>query len=172
MSGICESCVKLRLSTYTKGMATVLIVDDNEQNLYMLRVLLETNGHRVLSASQGAQALDLAWAEVPDLAISDILMPIMDGFSFCRHWKSDPLLSSKPFVFYTATYTDARDEAFATSLGADRFLVKPQDPERLLAVVSQLLTPQAEALASPPGETEADFDEIRHDADFCALLSK
>jgi signal transduction histidine kinase len=145
-----------RVRDYTEPMPTVLIVDDNEQNLYMLRVLLESHGYQVAQAFQGAEALEVAGRTLPDLAITDILMPVMDGFSLCRRWKSDPSLKGIPFVFYTATYTDARDEEFALSLGADYFLVKPQDPQRLLEVVAELLksSPQGGEADAPLSETE------------------
>ena len=137
-------------------MPRVLIVDDNEQNIYMLRVLLETHGYTVEAAAQGAEGLERAAAATPDLAIADILMPVMDGFTFCRQWKADPVLHEKPFLFYTATYTEARDEEFALSLGADRFLVKPQDPDRLLAVVAELVAPGGRP-GAVPDESEAEF---------------
>lgn len=139
------------MPAYTFPMATILIVDDNEQNLYMLRVLLETNGYRVSSAAQGAEALALARSSPPALVISDILMPVMDGFALCRAWKADPELKAIPLVFYTATYTDVRDEEFALSLGADRFVVKPQDPDRILALVKELTE-------APPPVSVSDFE--------------
>ena len=138
-------------------MAKILIVDDNEQNLYMLRVLLETNGHKVSLALQGKEALVAAAVEPPDLVISDILMPVMDGFSFCRQWKAHPLLGSKPFIFYTATYTEARDEEFARSLGADRFVLKPQDPDRLLQIVTEVLAAEPPVEGAPTGDSESEF---------------
>jgi PAS domain S-box-containing protein len=120
-------------------MAMILLVDDNKQSRYMLEVLLKAQGYEVALADQGAEALALAEKHPPDLIITDILMPVMDGFSLCRKWKADDRLKHIPFIFYTATYTDPQDERFALSLGAERFIVKPQQPEVLTQVVRDLL---------------------------------
>src|SRR5512139_771905 len=118
-------------------MSTLLVVDDNQQNLYLLQVLLSANGFQVELAANGAEALEKARRAPPDMIISDILMPVMDGFSLCRAWKEDERLKHIPFVFYTATYTDPKDEEFALSLGADRFIIKPVEPDRFLALLSE-----------------------------------
>ncbi len=120
-------------------MTTILLVDDNEQNRYMLEVLLKAQGYEVVLANNGAQALALAVIHPPDLIITDILMPVIDGFALCRKWKADDRLKAIPFVFYTATYTNPEDERFALSLGAERFIIKPQQPEVLAQIVRELL---------------------------------
>ena len=120
-------------------MLRALIADDLPQNLYMLEVLLKTNGFEVNKASDGAEALKIAHEIPPSLIISDILMPGMDGFNLCKTWKADPELSTIPFVFYTATYTDPRDEKLALSLGADRFLVKPMEVDQFLQAIQEVL---------------------------------
>ena len=125
----------------------ILIVDDKEDNLYLLRTLLEGHQYAVDEAHHGAEALCCARQHPPDLIIADILMPVMDGFALCREWRRDPQLKSIPFVFYTATYTDSRDRTFALSLGADRFIIKPEETENLLAVLREVLDAAA---SSPP----------------------
>lgn len=120
-------------------MNKILIVDDDAQNLYMLEILLKTHGFEVELAANGSEALELAQRKPPDIIISDILMPVMDGFSLCRAWKADKRLNNIPFIFYTATYTDLKDEEFALNLGADRFMIKPMDPDELLTNLQDLI---------------------------------
>ncbi|WP_420643861.1 ATP-binding protein [Candidatus Leptofilum sp.] len=121
-------------------MATLLIVDDNDRNRYLLEALLRGNGYKVNSAAHGIEALEMAQRDPPDMAISDILMPEMDGFALCRRWQEDEQLRQIPFLFYTATYTDPKDEAFALSLGAHQFIIKPTEPHLLLELLQETLT--------------------------------
>ncbi len=120
----------------------ILIVDDNDTNLYVLKSLLESESMETITAKNGKEALAKAHSHPPDLIVSDILMPVMDGYTLCRHWKSDDQLKHIPFIFYTATYTEAKDEKFALSLGADLFIVKPQEPEVLINMLSKFLSAQ------------------------------
>jgi response regulator RpfG family c-di-GMP phosphodiesterase len=147
-------------------MKRILIVDDIPQNLYMLSVMLKTNGYEVVEAANGIEALELARQDPPDMIVSDILMPGMDGFALCRTWKSDERLKSIPFVVYTATYTDPKDEKLALDLGADRFLVKPVEPDELLAAISDTLitrTPRpSAALKKDLEEEEVFFKQYNH----------
>ena len=132
---------------------SILIVDDNEQNLDLLQAVLEGNGYQVVSAANGVEALAKARQNPPDLVVSDILMPVMDGFALCREWKKDERLRQIPFVFYTATYTDEYDREFALSLGAEQFLVKPLEPEAfmrtILEVIQQVQRPPAAPTRMP-----------------------
>jgi len=120
-------------------MPKILIVDDNEQNLFMLQVLLKGHGYEVVSAKDGAEALEKARRDPPDMIITDILMPVMDGFALCREWKKDQVLKTVPFVFYTATYTDPRDKELALNLGAERFIIKPMEIDAFLEMVREVL---------------------------------
>ncbi|MFA5424121.1 MAG: response regulator [Phycisphaerae bacterium] len=117
----------------------ILIVDDKEEGRYMFESLLKGSGYEVITAANGAEATEILQDNPVGLIVSDILMPKMDGFAFCRHCKSDDNLREIPFIFYTATYTNKKDEEFALSLGADKFLVKPIEPKKLLKVVKEVI---------------------------------
>ena len=117
----------------------ILIVDDKEENLYLLEALLSGSGYEVVSAKNGVEALEKLKRDSFDLIISDILMPKMDGFQLCRECKSDDVLKQIPFVFYTATYTDEKDEELALSLGAEKFIVKPQEPNVFLEILKSVI---------------------------------
>ncbi len=120
-------------------MKSVLIVDDREQELYLLRVLLEGHGYTVVLASNGEDALKVGRMSQLDIIISDIMMPVMDGFRLCREWMEDERLQKIPFVFYSATYTDTKDEEFAMSLGAVRFIAKPAEPDEFMKVIQSVV---------------------------------
>jgi PAS domain S-box-containing protein len=124
-------------------MRKALIVDDKEDNLYFLDTLLRAHGYQVEAAHNGAEALSLASAAPPDLCISDLLMPVMDGFSFCQAWRKDPRLADIPFVVYTATYTEPGDEELAFQAGADLFLLKPQEPEAFMQAIGEVMQKHA-----------------------------
>lgn len=115
----------------------ILLVDDDETNLKLLQILFEGAGHAVVLAENGEVALRVAREALPDLVVSDILMPVMDGYALCREWIHDPALKDRPLIFYTATYLTEEDEAFALSLGAAAFLRKPMEQEQLVAAAEQ-----------------------------------
>ena len=117
----------------------VLIADDNTDNLYMLETLLKGNGYEVIVAHDGEEALERLKSEGAGLIISDILMPGMDGFQFCRAVRGDERFRDVPFVFYTATYITEKDRDFALGIGADQFIVKPTDPDEFIGIISELL---------------------------------
>jgi putative two-component system response regulator len=120
-------------------MATILVVDDRVEHRRLMRRVLERDGHRVVDTADGMQALLLARAEMPDLVLSDILMPGMDGFTLCRRLQADPHLRHMPFVFVTGTFSDEKHREFARQVGASRILNKPFDTQSLRRVVDEVL---------------------------------
>ncbi len=127
---------------------TILIVEDNRNSIYLLEQLLLDAGHQVWKAANGREALDILKVKGdPDLVVSDALMPQMDGFELCHTLRTDPQRCRLPFVIYTATFTDESDERFAKEVGADCYLIKPFDPEKIVARLEEVI---AEVRAAPP----------------------
>jgi PAS domain S-box-containing protein len=129
-------------------MGVILIAFERETEQSSLEQLLSGKGHRVVKAANGLTALDLARRDPPDLIVSDIVLPRMDGFALCRKWKQDERLQSVPFVFYTRRHDDPKYERFALELGAERFLSRSVEPAALTRAVSELLA-DAPARANP-----------------------
>lgn len=137
-------------------MARILIVDDRPLNRTLLVTLLGYGGHDLVEAGDGAEALEAVKAHLPDLIITDILMPTMDGVTLVQHLRADPRFKSVPVIFHTATYRLSEAKAMAQACGVQYVLAKPCDPEEILSVVSaalglpKVLAPNAEALDLRP----------------------
>lgn len=116
----------------------VLVVDDEAKLLRAVAVTLREEGYEVSTARGGAEALVAVSASVPDLVVSDIRMPRMDGYQLARALRSSPRTELIPVVFLTAK-GERRDRLAGIRSGVDAYLVKPFDPEELLAVVANLL---------------------------------
>ena len=137
-------------------MKTILVVDDNEQQRYLSRTLLTAAGYAVVTAENGAEALELARTAPPDLIISDILMPVMDGFMLRRVCRGDSALHAIPFIVYTTTCLDSRDETLAYQIGVARYVVGPVENDELLRHVREVLdAPPPITLSAPHPEDEA-----------------
>lgn len=149
-------------------MSHILIVDDKEENLYYLQALLSGNGYSVEGAHHGAEALVKARQNLPIMIVSDLLMPVMDGYTLLRYWKADPKLKSIPFIVYTATYTEPEDERLALSLGADAFILKPSEPEDFLARFTDVLA--RGVVASPELPVSMNSGESDRLKDYSVIL--
>ncbi|MBC8316739.1 MAG: PAS domain S-box protein [Desulfobulbaceae bacterium] len=117
----------------------ILIAEDTPDSRLVLKKMLESSGHEVIEAINGQDALEKARLTSPELIVSDVLMPVMDGFKLCYEVKHDDALRNIPFVFYTATYIDLEDERLAISLGASRFIIKPMEPERFVEIMAEII---------------------------------
>jgi len=127
----------------------VLVVDDSSSTRRLLRITFEHYGCTVFEAQDGAEGLDLAARQRPDVIISDALMPRMDGFQFLRALKADPELITIPFIFYSSSYTGENETELAYALGAETFITKPIEPEALWQKTCAIM----EALKSQQGGT-------------------
>jgi PAS domain S-box-containing protein len=141
-------------------MATILIVDDQPINRELLVTLLGYKGHRLVEAADGAEGLVTARTERPDLIITDILMPMMDGYEFVRQLRADPALTQIPIIFYTAYYLEREARLLAQACGVVHVLPNPSEPETILATVEAILglTPSPER---PPPVEMFDQEHLR-----------
>jgi len=119
-------------------MPCIFVVEDNRDLAWALAESLSLVGYRVLTAGNGLKALHHMRRQTPDLVISDVNMPVMDGFSLARHLRADPLLADVPILFLTV-HSDfsAKIEGFRS--GADDYMVKPFDLLELQARVEAIL---------------------------------
>lgn len=131
-------------------MTHVLIVEDSEEDRYLLQLLLEVNGYRVTAAGNGLEALAAARRDPPEVIVSDVLMPKLDGFALCRAWMQNAAFRAIPFIFYSATYVRPDDAQFAMALGAVRYLIKPLEAEAFLAELRAVLQQWAGRAAPGP----------------------
>lgn len=119
-------------------MATVLIVDDEQPVVDLVRFTLEDDQVRVVEARDGIQALDVARAEIPELIFLDVQMPCLNGFEVCRRLRQEPGLERTKIIMLTAASQEA-DRAQGQAAGADEYLTKPFSPLKLLSLVQTLL---------------------------------
>ena len=118
--------------------SSVLVVDDNEQNLELLLAYLEDIDCGTLSAPGGAEAIEIARTELPDLILLDVMMPKMSGFEVCRRLKADPNTTNIPIIMVTAL-SELGDIERAIDSGTDDFLSKPVNKLELLTRVKTML---------------------------------
>ena len=116
----------------------ILVVDDEAKLLRAVAVTLREEGYEVATARSGAEALVAVSASVPDLVVSDIRMPRMDGYQLARALRASPRTEFIPVVFLTAK-GERKDRLAGIRTGVDAYLLKPFDPEELLAVIANLL---------------------------------
>lgn len=113
---------------------TLLIIEDNEQNLYLMRYLLENNGFEVASARDGRRGVEMASELKPDLILLDIQLPVMDGYAVAAAIRRDPSLAGIPIIAVTS-FAMLGDREKCLAAGATDYLEKPIDPGALVELV-------------------------------------
>lgn len=119
-------------------MPTVLVVDDEQPIVDLVRFTLEDEQVRVVAAADGFEALEAAREHLPELIFLDVRMPHLDGFEVCRRLRLDSELGKTRIVMLTAA-TQESDRALGQAAGADEYLTKPFSPLKLLSLVQALL---------------------------------
>ena len=123
---------------YQAQQTTILIVDDNRDNLILISLSVQGYGHRVVTATSGVEAIKTALLARPDLILMDIAMPEMDGLTAARHIRRHPELQHIPIVALTAFDTGGFQRA-AADAGFDAYLTKPIDFDRLNRLIEVFL---------------------------------
>jgi diguanylate cyclase (GGDEF)-like protein len=141
-------------------MARILIVDDHALNRQFLVTLLGYRDHVLYEAGDGAEALAVVRDKHPDLVITDILMPTMDGYEFVRRLRADGSVASTTVVFYTAHYHKEEAQQLAASCGVADILTKPCEPGLILRTVEELIARPAAAVAAPSSDFEHDHVRV------------
>jgi PAS domain S-box-containing protein len=119
-------------------MKTVLLAYEREQDLAALETLLQSRGYRVLKTHSGVEAIEMARRESPQVIVSDVLLPKLDGFAMCRRLKEDSFLNHTPVVLMSFRIEGAKYEAFAAEVGAERFLPRGSTLEELVETLAGL----------------------------------
>lgn len=138
----------------------ILVIEDVPQILELLEVTLRYKGYDVITALDGKEALEIIEKQKPDLIITDILMPKLDGFMLAYRLRSHPETQSIPIIFLSATYVTREDKEFALNLGAVSFLEKPVDTDEFLNNVAKVLN-ESHTSVSTPLDEEAFYEGYR-----------
>lgn len=128
-------------------MAHILIIEDNEQNLYLETFILEKHGHRVTAARDGREGIERAEAARPDLILLDIQLPVMDGYAVAKELRRNPALAGTPIVAVTS-YAMAGDRENVLAAGCNGYIEKPINPDTFLTEVLAFVP------ASPTGPSQ------------------
>ncbi len=127
----------------------LLLIDDDPNLILLVKDYLEFRGYEVVTAENGREALEILEGDIPDMIICDVMMPEMDGYSLVKHVREDPRTSWIPVLFLSAK-GQSQDRVKGLNTGADVYMVKPFEPEELVAQVESSLK-QAARIAERPG---------------------
>jgi len=116
----------------------VLVIEDNEQNLYLIRFLLEKNGFTVIEATDGEKGVEMAKKTKPHLILLDVQLPQMDGYAVARELRKNSELAKTSIVAVTS-YAMVGDRERALAAGADGYIEKPIDPDTFIVKIAQHL---------------------------------
>ncbi len=119
-------------------MSTLLIIEDNKQNFYMMKYLLEKNGFNIIGSERGSTGIELAVSHKPDAILLDIQLPEMDGYEVAEKLKNLDSVSSIPVIAVTS-YAMSGDRERILAAGADGYIEKPIDPDTFVDTICKLL---------------------------------
>jgi PAS domain S-box-containing protein len=150
----------------------ILIVDDNPTNLKLLRAQLEAEGHEVVCAPDGVEALKVLGRQRVEAIISDLLMPRMDGYGFCKEVRQHERFCHLPFIVYTSTYTSAADEQLALDIGVDKYIRKPAPSGEIVRALAEVGRRQSQPQPGLPAHDELNLTKRCYDSLVNKLIQK
>jgi len=118
----------------------ILVVEDNEYNLYLIRFMMEKHGYHVIEAREGMQGVELAIKEKPDLILMDVQLPDINGLEAVRRIRSSEIDTKIPIIALTS-YAMAGDREKALAAGCTSYIAKPIDPDTFMAEIEKFLAP-------------------------------
>lgn len=139
----------------------VLIVDDDPVQLKLVQLVFAQHGFSVTTSQSGAEALAKAEREPPDLIVSDILMPGIDGFRLCAAVRQSKVLRAIPVLLATSNYVDPRDEQFALRIGASAYVTRAENPDSIAEEAIRVLHANVAPAGELPDETSLEAE--RHE---------
>lgn len=153
-------------------MSKILVVDDEKNILELVRFNLEREGYQVLTALDGAQGLELARKETPDLIVLDVMLPEMNGIEVCRELHQDAATKNIPIVMLSAR-AEELDRVLGLEMGADDYVTKPFSPRELVARIKARLRRTRSGEGRPEevsGDVRLDFGRLVIDEDRFAVF--
>lgn len=145
----------------SENQSTILVIDDTAAQLEVMALLLTRSGYRVLTAGDGPEGLEIAEREAPNLIVSDVTMPMMDGIELCRRVRAHSKLRRTPVLLVSALRKDSQSAVEGMRAGADDYLEAPYDSEHLIKKIERLIEQARaeEALRLSAAQTQTLFDE-------------
>ncbi|MCX5814299.1 MAG: response regulator [Proteobacteria bacterium] len=116
----------------------ILVIEDNEQNLYLVTFILEKHGYEVFAAQDGQEGINMAVSIMPELILLDIQLPVMDGYAVARHLRANPDLAQIPIIAVTS-YAMTGDREKTIEAGCNGYIEKPINPDTFIQQVEQHL---------------------------------
>lgn len=142
-------------------MAMVIVVEDSAPDRELMASLLKYAGHAVIVCADGPVGLDMIKRVKPDLVITDLITPGLDGYELARAVRADPATTATPIILQTAHYLESEVRRIAAQIGIQEVVIKPFEPQDFLDVVAKTLRDKAPVSASAHATSDADF-HIEH----------
>ena len=137
----------------------VLVIDDSPTQQMMIKMLLEKQGYRVVTANNGMEGINKTYAELPNLIISDIIMPELNGYQLCRLLKNEEFTAKVPIILLT-NLGQSQDKFWGIRAGADSYICKESDSQELLKQVNVMLKKRVDPFAAFRGEELASYQNL------------